>query len=720
MKTLLDKIKRNLAGYDPSADTALLERAFETAADIYASRATPDGRPLLEHCLEAALTLTSLSMDANTLAAAILMGTADIGGEKAAARVQSAVGPEAAALARGLAQMRSLHFSAEERARATQLSELMVAMSQDVRLLLIKLASRLDLMRHLKNAPAEGRDNFAQESIDIYTPLAHRLGMSQLKSELEDLCFEFLFPAEFNRLKRQADESAAQREEAINRVVSLLRGIFKEHDLKVHITGRTKRLYSTYLKMLRQNKDFDQLFDLAAVRIIANSVEDCYRVLALLHMLWTPIPDEFDNYIAEPKPNGYKSIHTVVIAPNNQPVEVQIRTWEMHMLAEYGVAAHFQYKEKAQGKREADEDTVGWVRKMAAVSETAQTAHSRSEDISVDAGTTVYTVTPLGKVISLPAGATPVDFAYDIHTQVGHTCRGAKINGRISTLDQKLRNGDVVEILTSKTGSPSRDWLRFAVSPQARNKIRAWFKKQDRDENIVQGRMMLHRELQRAGLKREDLLEKIDIDDLLESFSFKSEDDFHAALGCGDISLGAVMERYRRAYRELLAVEEPASRGAARARTTIRKSRKQDVIVEGLPDVMVSFPKCCFPAPGDPIVGFVTRGRGLAIHRSQCPNVRSFVESGDRIVPVSWGETSGNLYIAEIEINSIDRVGVLQEILAVISEAKLNVVEMTSKIMKDTTALTTIRLEVGDIEDVSRILPRISSIIDVISARRKL
>jgi GTP diphosphokinase / guanosine-3',5'-bis(diphosphate) 3'-diphosphatase len=716
-RTTIDSLKNSAAKYDASVAAGKLDAAHNLALGIYGNHTVPDGRALIEHCIEAADILTSYNIDVDTLAAAILMGAGDA--VKGGGVDIESTGPETARLVKLLGEIDVIHFSNEQRDRAAQLHQMMVGMSKDVRLPIVKLAGRLDLMRHIKSAPVEGRENFAQETLDIYTPLAHRLGLSQLKSEMEDLCFSILFPEEYSRLDMLAGQTAARRDEALHRTIEMLKDIFKQHDLKVYLSGRTKRLYSTHQKMLRQGKEFNELYDLAAVRIITNTVEECYRVLALLHVLWTPVLEEFDNYIAVPKQNGYQSIHTVVIAPNDQPVEIQIRTWEMHMRAEYGIAAHFSYKESTSTDRKIDSDGASWVRQVA--DETKRAAASEKkliDEIVLDAqDDKVFALTPKGKVVGLPAGSTAIDFAYGIHTEVGHTCRGVKINGRIATIDQELRNGDVVEIITQKGGAPSRDWLRFVRSQQARSKIRAWFKKVGREENITHGRSMLQRELSRSGLKRGDLLERVNWNDILRAFNMKTEDDLHASVGCGDISIDSVIERIRRAYKELLQKEEASK--PLRARTTVRR-RKQDVIVEGLSDVMVSFPKCCFPAPCDDIVGFVTRNRGLAIHRTVCPNVRQFVISNDRIVKASWADTTENLYIVEIEVNSFDRVGALQAILAVISGAKINVVGVNSKIMKNSTALTTIGVEISNIEDLSRILPKISRIDDVLSAIRKI
>ncbi len=704
-------IKANLLRNEPGADAGVIDRASESAVSQYGGRMTPDGRPLVVHCLETALILSSLNLDAATLGAAILMDGVP----------ESVADPAVAGLVRLLKNMRALQFSNEKRDQAGQLRELMVALSSDVRLLLIKLAGRLDLMRHINDAPADGRENFAQETLDIISPLAHRLGLSQLKSEIEDHCFGVLYPEEFQRLERLAGYSAPQREEAVSRIIELLKNIFKEHGLKVHITGRTKRLYSTYLKMLRQNKDFHELYDLAAVRIITNTVAECYQALAILHVLWMPVNEEFDNYIAAPKPNGYQSIHTVVIAPNGQPVEIQIRTWEMHARAEYGVAAHFSYKAEVDADHRPGETagTLGWVRQIADTGKKPAPDDKLLDSIVIDAQEDrVFALTPKGRVVPLPVGSTPIDFAYRIHSDIGNQCRGAKINGRIAPIDQKLRNGDVVDIMIQKGGAPSRDWLRFIASPLARNKIRAWFKKADREENVLHGRSMIQREIARVGLKRKDILDLIPVEDILRAFNFKTEEDLFAAVGCGDVAIESVIERYRRGYRELMAKEESAA--PPRARAPKPRKRRQDIIVEGFADVMVTFPKCCFPLPGDPVIGFVTHTRGLAIHRKSCANIQQFLESGERIISVTWEEPTKETYFSEIETHTIDRVGVLQEILAIISEAKINIAEIKSKVLKNTSAITTIRLEVTGTADLDRILSKINRIDDVIYARRKI
>ncbi|HOO56210.1 MAG TPA: bifunctional (p)ppGpp synthetase/guanosine-3',5'-bis(diphosphate) 3'-pyrophosphohydrolase [bacterium] len=711
---LLSRIKSGIRDDLPSAP-GLVDRAYRVAFSAYGDRRIPDGRPLIIHCLETANILTTLNVDAETVIAAILMDAlADIEAHEGRPRFNKTI----TGMVRDLSEMRVLHFIGEQRDQAGQLRDMMIALQKDLRLLMIKLSSRLDLMRNLRDVSSEEACDFAQQTLDVYSPLAHRLGLSHIKSEMEDICFAVLYPEEFEKLRSQASESSEKREKTVKRVSYLLKELFRERGLKLHITGRTKRLYSTYLKMLRQGKEFDELFDLAALRIITNSVEECYEVLALLHVLWTPVLDEFDDYIARPKPNGYQSIHTVVVAPEQQPVEVQIRTWQMHMIAEYGVAAHFTYKEKITGDRKGvDQDSVGWVRQIA--DESGKAVHTgQIDDIVLESEeNNVFVLTPQGKVISLPAKSTPVDFAYRIHTQIGHKCRGAKINGRIASIDEKLRSGDVVEIITQKTGSPSRDWLRFVVSAQARNKIRGWFKKADREENIVQGRLMLQRDMNKAGLKRKDLLDALPWNEILKAYNVRSQEELHAAIGCGDVSIDSAVSRIRKSYKELLSKEEIEQ--PARPRTTIRSRKRQDVIVEGLPDMMITFPKCCYPVPGDDIIGYVTLGRGLTIHRRDCPNVKEYIESGDRIVEAQWDESSKEQYIAEIELLTIDRVGVLQEILSVISEAKINVAGVQSKTLKDSTAVTTLKLDIDSSEDLRRIIPKISGIEDVISARRK-
>lgn len=725
---MADEIKKRLAEYDPNADADFIDRAFNIARQAYGSEKTPDGRLLLNHHLDTALVLTEYNLDKETIASAILHDAISHGVKPGT--LEKELNEPVKQIAELLDQLGAVIFSIDGLQERQHLRQMFVAMAGNVRVVMIELAARLIFMRNHDNIPEDAFENYAVETLDIFSPLAHRLGVSKLKSEIEDLCFKALYPAEYTRLSRLAGKTQQKRQEAIDRVIEMLRRFFRKNDLQVHITGRTKHLYSTFLKMLRQGKDFNQLYDLAAVRIITNTEEECYRTLSVLHSIWTPVHEEFDDYIAAPKPNGYRSIHTVVVAPNDEPVEVQIRTWEMHMMSEFGVAAHWHYKETfGSSKQQTDDELVSWLKDLSDSEDRKALAdpESRLQNAVLDTVKgKVFVLTPMGKIIRLPRGATPIDFAYRIHTEVGHRCKGAKVNGQIVPLDYNLKNGDVVEVITKKSGAPTRDWLRIAVSSQARSKIRSWFRKVDRDENIHHGRSMLQRELNRYGLRRKDLLERIGLDDILETYNYKTEDDLYAAIGCGDITLEGVTEKLRRAYRELLkkeeqekaaekAIEEPKTR-----KRSTKKKKQQHIIADGMTDVMVNFAKCCLPVPGDSIAGFVTKTRGISLHRKQCPNIRGSIESGERLIDVRWYDTEDSLYLTDIQVNCIDRSGLVNELVAVLSEAKVNLVNLKNSKLPNTTRLVTMRLEVPGSDRIDFIINRFNNINDVLSARRRI
>jgi len=719
LESQLEETKKRIAHYDPESDGGLLDRAFEISSKVYENRQTIDGRPVLDHFVEVGLTLTEYNMDVETISAALLRDSIRFGASPA--EIRENLNASILDMTELLDQLGIISFSNDEEKQTRQLRQMFVAMARNVRVIMIELVNHLVFMRYLETVPRNELEGYARRALDIFSPLAHRMGVSKLRSELEDLCFRALYPDEYRRLNRLAGRTRQRREEAVDRVIDQLKKIFRDRDLQVHITGRTKNLYSTFQKMHRLGKDFSELFDLAAVRIITDRVEDCYSALAILHSIWTPVHEEFDDYIAVPKKNGYRSIHTVVIAPNGQPVEVQIRTWEMHMTAEFGVAAHWRYKERMIDGVEPTEDLVSWIKDFTARKLDKSDPGERLREAVVDHGEEkVFALSPQGKIVRLPGGATPLDFAYRIHTEVGHRCKGAKVNGRIVPLDYKLQNGDVVEIIKSKLEKPSRDWLRVAASSSARSKIRSWFRTADHDENVSHGRSMLQREMDRQGLKRKDLLDRIGMEDLLKTYNYKTEEDLYAAIGCGDVNLDGILNRIRKPYRELIEQEQEEEEPAPKPRKKTRRKKTKDIVAEGLSGVMVTFAKCCLPVPGEDIVGFVTKTRGISVHRHDCPNIKANVESGERLVDVSWGETQDNTYLADVVVNIINRMGLLKDVLAVISEAEVNIASMKTRTLPNSTSLITLRLEVPGIEKLDYIIKRISSLEDVLSAGRKI
>ena len=714
-EVLLEKME--MTAPQGSDDAAMLQRARELAVKAYNGKTVKGGRPLLEHSVNVACILADYQLDPKTICAALLHNLDPAGRD--ADDLQDRFDQEVIRMLELLASLNVLKFSPNEIEQANQLRKMFIAMAKEWRIIMIKLANRLEIMRHLDSFPEEERETFARETLEIFAPLGHRLGVSQLKNEIEDLAFQWLYPDEYADLKDNVQALSEQRDRTLQRSIDEMKTLFRNSGVQVHITGRTKHLFSMYKKMLRQGLQFSELFDILAVRIIVDKVEECYRVLSMLHTQWTPVPDTFDDYIQDPKPNGYQSLHTVVVGPGRLPVEIQIRTWDMHETAEYGVAAHWRYKEEAGGGH-VSADAAEWIHREMDRGALTEDPMSFLQQISLDHfEDKVFVLTPGGRVLALPAGSTPVDAAYRIHTEVGHRCQGARLNNRIVPLETALHNGDVVEIITGKINRPSRDWLNFVRSAGARQKIRAWFKQANRAENIVQGKEMLLREMDRAGLKRKDLLDRIGLESSYKAVKLKSEEDLYAAIGCGDVSVEGVLNRLRRDYTEMLQKEEPVAPKKTAASSVRRK--KSDVMVEGLSDVMVSFSKCCYPVPGDDIVGFVSTGRSINIHRRDCPNIQKYIKERERIVPVNWADgAEKSLYFTLIEIHSLDRRGLLNDVMAIINETKLHAIEVKSHVLKDTTLLTLIRVEVSDHAQVDTLIARFRQLEDVISIRRKI
>jgi GTP pyrophosphokinase len=712
-----DTLKRRVALQNQGEDIALLDTAFALASEAYRGRNVAGGRPLLQHCLNVACILAEYPLDPQTIAAGLLHEL--LPSKRDTAELKKLLGDELFEMLELLSSLNVLRFSTDEKEQAQQLRQMFIAMARKVHTIVVKLANRLEIMRHLDLFPEQEREAYALETMEIFAPLAHRLGLSQMKSEIEDLAFKWTSPAEYAYLRDSVQALATEREETLQLSIREIKKLCRDNGVDIHITGRQKHYYSMYKKMLRQGIQVSELFDILAVRIIVETEEQCYRVLSLLHTNWTPVPGTFDDYIQEPKDNGYQSLHTVVVGPNKLPVEAQIRTWEMHQTAEYGVAAHWAYKEEVGGGRVAD-TAATWIRRV--VDHGSETTDPRHflEQITLDPfEDKVFVLTPKGRVVTLPKGATPVDAAYRIHTEIGHRCIGAMVNGRIATLDTPLHNGDVIEIKTSKTSRPSRDWLQFVRSAGARQKIRTWFKQSNRVENIAQGKEMLQHELDRAGLRRKDLIDRIGLQDSLKITNLKTENDLYAAIGCGDINVEGVVNRIRKKYRDLLQTEE-RDKPVTRAAPSVRR-KKKDVIVDGLSDVLVNFSKCCCPLPGDAIVGQVSSGKGIYIHRANCETLKKTPKEKSPIVSVQWGgEAFKSTYLAHIVIHSLNSAEMLHQIMAAVSGAKMQISNMQSKVLKDLSRLTNLWVEVADAEQAADIVSRINRLDDVISAQRKI
>jgi GTP pyrophosphokinase len=712
-----DTLKRKVAFQNESADLALLDTAYELAETSYQGRTVAGNRPMIEHCLNVAGILAEYPLDVQTIAAGLLHELLPYSGD--AKELKTRLGENLFEMLELLSSLNVLRFSSDETEQARQLRQMFIAMARKVHIIVVKLANRLDVMRNLDGFPPNDREDFARETMEIFAPLAHRLGLSQMKSEIEDLAFQWIYPDEFQFLHDNIQALDKEREETLQRSIAEIKQLCKDSGVDIHITGRRKHFYSMYKKMLRQGLQVSELLDILAVRIIVESEEHCYRVLSLLHTTWTPVPDTFDDYIQEPKENGYQSLHTVVVGPNKLPVEIQIRTWKMHQTAEYGVAAHWAYKEEMGTGRVAD-TAATWIRRV--VDHTSESTDPRHflDQITLDPfEDKVFVLTPKGRVLTLPIGATPVDAAYRIHTEVGHRCTGALVNGRITNLDTPLRNGDVVEIKTGKINRPSRDWLQFVRSAGARQRIRVWFKTSNRKENIAQGRDMLHHELHKAGMRRKDLIDKIGLHESLKITSLKTENDLYAAIGCGDINVEGVVNRIRKKYRAMLQIEE-LEKPVTRAAPSVSR-KKKDVMVEGLSDVLVSFSKCCYPLPGDDIVGQVSSGKGIYIHRTHCATLKKLPKEKSPLVNVQWGgEALKSLYFTHIVVHSLNSAEMLNQIMAAVSGAKLQISNVQSKVLKDLSRLTNLWVEVASAEQAHDLASRLNRLEDVISAIRKI
>ncbi len=692
----------------------LVERAYRLAEVAHSGQKRASGEPYIQHSLTVARILADLRLDSATIAAGLLHDVV----EDTIVTVEDLrqdFGDEVASLVDGvtklgqidkLSQMTRKDLQDEE---AESLRKMFLAMADDVRVVLIKLADRLHNMRTLGALSEKQQRRIAAETLEIFAPLANRLGIWQIKWELEDLGFRYLNPSKYQEIAAQLDERRVARERRIARIISILEGRLKKEGIEAEISGRPKHIQSIYTKMNRKGLPFDQIHDVRGVRIIVNTVGDCYAVLGIVHSLWRPIPGEFDDFIATPKDNMYQSLHTAVVGPDGKPLEAQIRTHEMHRRAELGIAAHWRYKEHA--KRDAAfEAKIVWLRSLMdwrqEVTDAWEFIDSLKSDVFQDR---VYTFTPNGDIIDLPSGATPIDFAYHIHTEVGHRCRGAKVNGKMVSLDYQLRNGDQVEVLAAKRGRPSRDWLNphlgYIKTSRARQKIRQWFRRQDRADSVAQGRQLLEKELKRLGLDRKNY------EEIAALLKFDKVEDFLAAIGYGDINAQQIAARLIEAERE---EEEPEMPEAAPPPPEV-----SGVTVRGVGDLLTRVAGCCHPLPGDPVVGYVTRGRGITIHRQDCRNVL-YLEDKERLIEVDWGEDFKQVFSVMIQVLAYDRTGLMRDITEIVAEEKMNITSANvATHPKDHIAVITATLEISSILQLSRVLSKIERLPNVFEARRK-
>ncbi|OPL07962.1 MAG: (p)ppGpp synthetase [delta proteobacterium ML8_F1] len=704
LETYIDQLKQ----YGDHYDLENIIKAYQLAEKAHRGQFRKSGERYFTHPIHVSLILAELELDESSVIAGLLHDVVE-DTEYTYGDIEAAFGKNVADIVDGVTKLGQISFDSKEEQQVENLRKMFLAMGKDIRVILIKLADRLHNMRSLRFMSAEKKTEKATETLEIYAPIAHRLGISRIKWELEDLAFMYIDPDAYYDLINRVNKKRNEREALIENVIDKINLELNEATIEHDIYGRPKHFYSIYKKMKYSQKDFDEIFDLTAIRVLVDSVKDCYGVLGMVHTLWKPIPGRFKDYIAMPKPNMYQSLHTTVIGDNGEPFEIQIRTYEMHRVAEYGIAAHWKYKE---GKSQDDmEDKLSWIRQMMEWDRDIENPTDYLDSLRFDVfSNQVYVFTPNGEVIELPDGATPVDFAYKIHSAVGNHCVGAKVDGRIVPLNHKLNNGNIVEIMTSKNSAgPSRDWLKYVQSTQAKTKIRQYFKKERRGENIEKGREILEREIKRQGLNPKEALVPEIVEPILRRLSCSSLEDLHASLGYGGIRTTQVVPKIREYYRELhkSALEEVKEVHVDRRKPP--KSSQQGVLVKGIDDVLVRFAKCCNPVPGDEIIGFITRGRGVTIHRADCNNFEKTEDAQNRFIEVQWYQAEDATYTTEIQVIARDKKGLLSELTGIISEQNLLVKGLSAKVKDDGTAVVNVTVEISDTKQLSKLINRLKS-----------
>ena len=713
---MLEKLINKIEQYNPDMDLELVIKAYNYAQQAHEGQKRISGDPYINHPAHVAMILSELELDLNTIVAGLLHDVVE-DTDSAMQDIEREFGSEIAQLVDGVTKLGRIWYRTKEEEQAENQRKMFIAMAKDIRVILIKLADRVHNMRTLGYLPEVKRKEKAKETLEIYAPIAHRLGMSKIKWELEDLALRHLDPKGYYELVERVAKKRLEREEYIKEVITELREKLNEMGISGKIEGRPKHFYSIYKKMVYQNKTFEQIFDLTAIRIIVDTIKDCYGVLGTVHAMWKPIPGRFKDYIAMPKPNMYQSLHTTVIGPEGEPLEIQIRTWEMHRISEYGIAAHWMYKEGKKNQDEFDKK-LSWLRQFMEWERDTKDAREFMETLKIDLFTDeVFVFTPKGEVIDLPNGSTPIDFAYKIHSGVGNSCVGAKVNGKIVPLEYKLKNGDIVEILTSASSpGPSRDWLKIVKSSSARNRIRQWFKKERREENLEKGKEIFEKGLKRQGYTASEILRPEWIEKVLKKFGLHNMDDLYATLGYGGLSLNQVLGRFKEEMRKEKAAEERKADIGTVAQDSQQKRERPDpqtgVVVKGITNVMVRFAKCCNPVPGDEIIGYITRGRGVSVHRLDCTNVGEHLEDPHRLIEVEWytDESKGVSYMTDLQIKAFDRSGLLADITGVVTEAKLPVKAINARANKDNTATINMTLAINDTTQLNQLIKKLKTV----------
>ena len=706
-------------------NTKLILKAYNYANDNHKGQKRFSGEEYIVHPLNVAYILSDIGLDDETICAALLHDVVE-DTQITHEDVVKEFGTEIGDIVEGVTKLSKLQYRTREEEQVENYRKMFLAMGKDIRVILIKLADRLHNMRTLKYLKRDRQIANAQETMDLYAPLANRLGMYSLKWELEDLAFKYLEPDEYREIVEGLDEKREARLAFIEKIKEQLKHELKSQRIEAEVTGRAKHIYSIYRKMQRDNITLDQVYDLFALRIIVNSVKDCYAALGIVHDLYNPMPGRFKDYIALPKANMYQSLHSTLLGPKGVPFEVQIRTWDMHRIAEFGIAAHWAYKEANKFRKTTvtvEEDKLSWLRESLEWQKDMQDPQEFLNTLKTELfEDEVYVFTKNGDIKVLPKGSTPIDFAYNIHTEIGHKMTGAKINGKMMPIITKLHNGDIIEIITTDNPKgPSRDWLKFVQSSSAKNKILQWFKKADRDENIERGKDAIQKEIKRIGMQETELFKQEYIDAVIEKYKFTSMNDMYASVGFGAVSVGKIISKLLYEYRkehEEENIEEKIEELSTKKRV-VRKNNNSGIIVKGIDNCLVKFSKCCNPVPGDEIIGYITKGRGVSVHRKDCINIKELFEDEERIIDVEWSPEEKATYKVDVEVHANDRSGLVSDIAKEINNSKAIMLVINSKVNKEKIVVTNLTLEVENLDELNKILKALRKIDSVYEVQRK-
>ena len=724
---MIENIINRIESYSPSADISVVVKAY-TYAEMAHSTAPMrlSGERYFIHPYSVAIILCDLHMDVQTIAAGLLHDVVEDTG-KTYDDIKREFGVEIADMVDGVTKLSKVKYRTKEERQAESLRKMIIAMSKDIRIVIIKLADRLHNIRTLEYMPVAKQKQKAMETLEIYAPIANRLGMASIKWELEDTSLKYIDREGYDDLVRKVSEKNEERKEFIKSIVDIIKQKLIDSNIEnVEVTGRPKSLYSIYKKMYYKNKPFEQIYDITAVRIIVDSVKDCYGSLGIVHTMWKPIPGRFKDYIAMPKPNMYQSLHTTVIGPDGEPFEIQIRTLEMHRTAEFGIAAHWKYKEGIDEESNFDEK-LNWLRQLLEWQQETNDPEEFMENLKVDLySDEVFVFTPKGEVINLPTGSTPVDFAYRVHSAVGNKCVGSKINGRIVPLDYKLKTGDKVEILTSaNSNGPSRDWLKIVASSQAKAKIKKYFKEKDKEFNVEKGRELLEREIKKQGFLLSDILKEDWIKQCADKYNLYTEENLYAAISMGTITENQIFARLKSIYleknKDKIDLEKLNKKDSIVDKSSQMRSEKHasGVIIRGIDNVKVRLSRCCNPVPGDAIVGFITRGRGVSVHRADCTNIHDLNGSEDeRFIEVEWDNGKKVTFLSEIQIKAVDRPKLLQDITSLYNDARLNATSLNLRITKERIAIIDITFEINETKQLHDLIKKVKKVEGVLDIYR--